>query len=196
MALANDVKRSIKQAMGVPRLGEALCDAVDDAVDASLGSINTLTFTGATGVNEIVIPTNLADALSVESSAGDVFVVDTTTGAVAATLTTTAAAGFTCAGHLTMGDAKNVILNTTTGTKIGTAATQKLGFWNATPIVQPSGASQAALTHSVGTADGTVDDVGAAFNQTTLNNNFKEITTLLGALRTALVDAGIIKGAA
>ena len=35
-------------------------------------------------------------------------------------------------------DAKNFILNTTTGTKIGTATTQKLGFWNATPIVQPT----------------------------------------------------------
>jgi len=40
-------------------------------------------------------------------------------------------------GHITMGDAKNVILNTTTGTKIGTATTQKLAFFNSTPIVQP-----------------------------------------------------------
>lgn len=43
-----------------------------------------------------------------------------------------------------------------------------------------------ALTHSVGTADATVDDVGAAFNQTTLNNNFKEVTTTLAAIRTQL----------
>jgi hypothetical protein len=33
---------------------------------------------------------------------------------------------------------KNIVLGTTTGTKIGTATTQKLGFYNATPIVQPS----------------------------------------------------------
>ena len=32
----------------------------------------------------------------------------------------------------------NVLLGTTTGTKLGTATTQKLGFWNATPIVQPT----------------------------------------------------------
>lgn len=32
----------------------------------------------------------------------------------------------------------NIILGTTTGTKIGTATTQKLSFWNATPIVQPT----------------------------------------------------------
>lgn len=44
-----------------------------------------------------------------------------------------------------------------------------------------------ALTHAVGTADGTVDDVGGAFNQTTLNNNFKELTTAAGQERTAIV---------
>lgn len=40
---------------------------------------------------------------------------------------------------ITMTDATNIILNATTGTKIGTATTQKLGFYNATPIVQPTG---------------------------------------------------------
>lgn len=32
----------------------------------------------------------------------------------------------------------------TTGSKIGTATTQKIGFWNATPVVQPSGTPAAA----------------------------------------------------
>lgn len=41
-------------------------------------------------------------------------------------------------GNLTMADAKNIILNATTGTKIGTAASQKLAFFNSTPIVQPT----------------------------------------------------------
>lgn len=40
---------------------------------------------------------------------------------------------------VTMADATNIILNATTGTKIGTATNQKLGFYNATPIVQPTG---------------------------------------------------------
>lgn len=44
-----------------------------------------------------------------------------------------------------------------------------------------------ALTHSFGTADNTVDDVGGAFNQTTLNNNFKELTTAQAANRAAIV---------
>lgn len=33
---------------------------------------------------------------------------------------------------------RNLVLDTTTGTKLGTATTGKLGFWNATPVVQPT----------------------------------------------------------
>jgi hypothetical protein len=35
-----------------------------------------------------------------------------------------------------MADAKNITLNATTGTKIGTATGEKLAFWNATPVAQ------------------------------------------------------------
>lgn len=41
----------------------------------------------------------------------------------------------------TFTDAANVILGTTTGTKIGTATTQKLGFFNTTPVVQQAAAT-------------------------------------------------------
>lgn len=51
----------------------------------------------------------------------------------------------------------------------------------------------AALTHAVGTADGTVEDVGGSFNQTTLNNNFKEFSTKVNLIIAALVAAGIMK---
>lgn len=54
-------------------------------------------------------------------------------------------------------------------------------------------AAIADLTHAVGTADGTVDDVGASFNQTTLNNNFREITDTLDAIQAALRQANIIE---
>ena len=40
---------------------------------------------------------------------------------------------------LTVTDAVNIVIGSTTGTKIGTATTQKLGLWNATPVVQPTG---------------------------------------------------------
>ena len=105
----------------------------------------------------------------------------------------------TFTGTVTLSDV-NVALGTTTGTKLGTSASQKLGLWNATPIVQPSGASQAALTDStMGTADGTLAQVGNTMGgdvSSTINNNFADIAVLVNALRTALVNVGIIKGAA
>ena len=57
---------------------------------------------------------------------------------------------------------KNLILGTTTGTKIGTATSQKLGFYNATPVVQPTAltAQETDLTHSApGTADYAIADL-------------------------------------
>jgi hypothetical protein len=47
-------------------------------------------------------------------------------------------------GNTTWADAVNMVFNTTTGTKIGTATTQKIGFWNAAPIGQPTTAVAAA----------------------------------------------------
>jgi hypothetical protein len=44
---------------------------------------------------------------------------------------------------ITVSDGGNVILGTTTGTKIGTGTTQKLGFYNATPVVQPTAVADA-----------------------------------------------------
>lgn len=50
---------------------------------------------------------------------------------------------------LTIPEAHNLLLGTTTGTKIGTATNQKLSLWNATPIVQPT-TSVAAATFVAG----------------------------------------------
>lgn len=55
---------------------------------------------------------------------------------------------------LTLADALNLITGTTTGMKIGTATTQKLGFFNATPVIQQT--DGANLTNNV-TAGGTTD---------------------------------------
>ena len=41
-------------------------------------------------------------------------------------------------------DAVNIIVGTTTGTKIGTATSQKLGFFNATPVVQQTAVTAVA----------------------------------------------------
>lgn len=60
------------------------------------------------------------------------------------TLTITKIAATTFSAGFTMADAQDVVLNATTGTKIGTANTQKLGFWNAAPVVQPATGGAAA----------------------------------------------------
>lgn len=57
---------------------------------------------------------------------------------------------------LTFSSGANIILNTTTGTKIGAATNQKLGFWNATPVIQPTNAIAAAAF--VANTSGIVDD--------------------------------------
>lgn len=169
--------------------------APDVTAQLTSATLPVLIFNGATGANEIRVPTNLADALSLESTAGDIVVVDTTTGAVAITITTSAAAGLTLAGHVTVGDAKNVILNATTGTKIGTATGQKLGFWNATPVVQPTHVTDPAATaqdltdNTGGTASGAgaianlADGTTYANDHAAIENNFSTIVAEYNKLK-------------
>lgn len=80
----------------------------------------------------------------------------------------------------------NLTVGSTTGTKIGTATTQKLGFFNSTPIVQPASASQAA----VGTTAATQT---TPFGYTTAAQA-DAIVTLVNELRLQLVNLGLIKG--
>ena len=128
------------------------------------------------------------------------------------------------AGDLQFADSRNIVFNATTGTKIGTATSQKLAFYNATPIVQPAAAAQAAaaaqtqdaVTDSTGgTASTTLAAItaGAAYAQadmtavrnalasisaqlSKIRTDVANIKTLQDAKRTALVDLGLIKGAA
>jgi len=56
-------------------------------------------------------------------------------------------------GGVTVKNAINITFETTTGSKIGTATNQRIGFWNATPIVQPTtGVAAAAFVANAGTA--------------------------------------------
>jgi hypothetical protein len=112
-----------------------------------------------------------------------------TTGTLGAGATTLSAA-------LTLGN-NDIVSGTGAGTKIGTSTTQKLGFFDKTPVVQPAAANQAALTNSTGgTADGTLAAVSGTGDDADINNNFTELHVLLNEIRTALVNLGLIKGAA
>ena len=75
---------------------------------------------------------------------------------------------------LTMADAANFIFNATTGTKIGTAITQKIGFWNSAPVIQNTGW---AMTNVI--SDKVLDA-----NVTTLDELADVVGTLVDSLKT------------
>ena len=66
---------------------------------------------------------------------------------------------------LHLADAGDITVGTTTGTKIGTATSQKIGFYNATPVVQPTAVADITTTATSGslpTPDGSVTIADAA----------------------------------
>jgi hypothetical protein len=71
---------------------------------------------------------------------------------------------------ITMAAGKNFVLDTATGSKIGTATSQKLAFYNSTPIVQPSAYTQtystADKTHAAPTATVLTDNSAGTANTT------------------------------
>ena len=55
-------------------------------------------------------------------------------------------AALNLSGNKTVFDGVNLVLGTTTGTKLGTAVTQKIGFWNVTPVAQSTQRSRTRRT--------------------------------------------------
>lgn len=85
----------------------------------------------------------------------------------------------------------------TGGELIGQSATDLVGFWGKTPIVQPTAAGQAAVTDgSGGSASATsgVQALTSSYNSAILGNAIASIIVEVNALRLALVNSGIIKG--
>ena len=140
------------------------------------------------------------------------------------TVTNLTAATLGLTGTKTVADGVNLAFNATTGSKLGTAVTQKIGFWNVTPVVQPAAAGQAAaaaqsqdaVTDSTGGSASTTlaaITAGAAYDQADIvaikdaiasiaaqlakiKTDVANVKTLQDATRTALVNTGIMKGAA
>jgi len=73
------------------------------------------------------------------------------------------------------------------GTAFGQSASDKIAFYGTTPIVQPNGSAQAAA----GTTASTTTSP-AGFATTTQANN---LINLVDAMRTTLVNLGLMKGA-
>lgn len=94
-------------------------------------------------------------------------------------------------GGITLADAGDIVVNATTGTKIGTATSQKIGFYNTTPVVQRADMS-ALIDSTTGTPGLTLGDVGVVFSQSAINNNFSSVLTQINKVRTALRDLGLM----
>lgn len=106
----------------------------------------------------------------------------------------------------TISEGINLITGATTGTKIGTAVTQKLGLWGVTPVVQPASANQAVVT--LGNTDAEIGGltISAAYDQTEvqalrdkceeLADDVRNLSVLLHQIRSDLVTIGSIKGSA
>lgn len=83
-----------------------------------------------------------------------------------------------------------ITVTNTTGASLAAGSVLLLSFgrndasgrYDATILVP----GPASLTAATGTASNTIADVGASFNQTTLNNNFKSLADKVNAIITAL----------
>lgn len=76
-------------------------------------------------------------------------------------------------------------------------STSKIAFYGSTPMLQPSGAAQAAITDaSGGSASPTtgVQALTSSYNSTLIANALATIIAQGAAMRSALVSLGLMKG--
>lgn len=142
-----------------------------------------------TALGNSAAATHIADALDavVGLSAGETALVD---GVTAGTWAAGKALTLNANADATAPEACDIAFGTTTGTKLGTAAAQKIAFHDATPVIQRAGEDQAAVTPSTDfSGSDTVDE-------STILAAVQAVETLVNELRAALVEKGLIKGAA
>jgi hypothetical protein len=107
-----------------------------NANSASTGAVRIRT-SGSTGLNALLIQNNAPATIFQMLDNGST------------TLNGTLAQN----GTVTMSDGSNIAVGSTNGTKIGTATTQRIGFYNATPIARPdTGVAASAFVAGTGTA--------------------------------------------
>lgn len=176
-------------------------------MDLTVGGTSQFTVSKAgvvTALGSVVTPSVGASAAQVHILPA---VASDTVALVAATqtLTNKTLTAPTVGTSLTLSDATTIILGSSTGTKIGTATTQKLAFYNSIPVVQPGAYTQtystadkthaaftaAALTGISSSTTGTaLVEPGALYTQAEMQQNFRRIQDQFAAL---LVDVADVK---
>lgn len=115
-----------------------------------------------------------------------------------ASITRSASGELTVGANLKFDDAKNIAVNATTGTKIGTATSQKLGFFNATPVVQQTSTTdlRTALINLGFVATGGASPLnlnGGAFVATQIDHRSAAGDTQPAVRLTTLFGTGVIQ---
>lgn len=99
-------------------------------------------------------------------------------------------------GNLQLLDSRNIIVGSTTGSKVATSNLQKLGFWGIAPIIRPT--NGADLTNNV-TDGGTTDQIDNftdlstyANDAATIRNNIYQLAKKLKVVNDALRGMGLM----
>jgi len=100
------------------------------------------------------------------------------------------------ASAITLSDAVNIVLNTTTGTSFGTATTQKLSFYGVTPIVQVTQGSDLTNSVTAGGTDDTIADYSIASNynvvRATIRDDIYQLARSVKIIQDGLRDYGLL----
>ena len=156
----------------ITNVGDINCDSIS-ADDAATG-LNVIFDGTDTGDNKITLTDNLANALDITES----------TNSYLKFTTTNSGEKVVFGKDLDISGDHDLIIGTSTGTKIGTAATQKIGFFNATPVVQPA---------TTGTTTGTSGGSGTALHaNATITGGVGSAAYTVGDIVKALKDIGIL----
>jgi hypothetical protein len=176
--------------------------AIPNADDISFGTVTgskigtdaaqKIGFWNVTPVDQPAVTADLLDSLQevglIASGAGDT-PLNLSAGTFACGTAT--CTGLTVNGNtalnasITIDDGENIALGTTTGTKIGTATDQRIGLFNATPVVQPESTGETlGFTQSNGS---TVRD------NSTFTGNFGTRAYNISDVVKALKEVGILR---
>ncbi len=139
MALSAIARRILANAMFSRPEAEEICNAIDNV---AIGNATNATVTNFTATNATI--TNLTATNSALANAA------------------IANGSITANGTVTLGNLTNFALGTGSGTRIGTAANQKLGLFAVTPVIQP--ASTGEIVGGTGNGATNANLVNATFN--------------------------------
>jgi hypothetical protein len=153
-------------------VGDINCSSI--SADVATTGLNVIFDGTDTGDNKITLTDNLASALDITESSNSYLKFTTTNSGEKVVF----------GKDLDISGDHDLIVGTSTGTKIGTAATQKIGFFNATPVVQQN---------TTGTTTGTTGGSGTALHtNATITGGVGSTAYTVGDIVKALKQLGLL----